>query len=582
MKKLLTVLFLITSCRVCFSQNNTHSITTGFQSSFNQPTKTVKLSEGHYFIDFGEDAFGTLALELRFSQPDSLIVHLGERLSPDGTIDRSPGGSIRYQKITLAGIPLHQTYLLPLPAGRNTHPPGIALPDSFGVIMPFRYCEIENLHIPIDDIKISQKIYNYHFNDTASAFTSSDTILNQVWELCKHTIKGTSFTGLYIDGDRERTPYEADAYINQLGHYSVDNDYSMAERTNEYFIDHPTWPTEWILQTASLFYNAYLYTGDSAPLLKNYEALKNKTLIELERKDGLISTIQCPETDSLLRQVGFRNNKETIRDIVDWPAGERDGYEMVNINTVVNAFHYRNLKLMAEIAGVLRKVDDSLFYSRRAILVKKSINQKLFDKNKGVYVDGEGSSHSSLHANLFPLAFGLVPDGNMASVIAFIKSRGMACSVYGAQYLLEALYGCGQEDYGLQLMTATNDRSWWNMIKTGSTMTMEAWDMKYKPNSDWNHAWGTAPANIITRNMWGITPARPGFTKVNIRPQLASVTFSQIKVPTMNGTIRAEYKINKKHRLFMIELPPGVDGELTFRQKSFALKPGINRIDIKD
>ena len=58
----------------------------------------------------------------------------------------------------------------------------------------------------------------------------------------------------------------------------------------------------------------------------------------------------------------------------------------------------------------------------------------------------------------------------------------------------------------MSLMTATNDRSWWNMIRSGSTISMEAWDLKYKPNSDWNHAWGSAPANIIPGYMWGIRP----------------------------------------------------------------------------
>ncbi len=579
MKKVLTLFLLTLLYHVCFSQDPPV-----FQSSYIEPGRIVKLAKERYFFDFGADAFGTLSLFLRSPQPDSLTVYLGEKLNSDGTIDRNPGGSIRYQKIIIPGIPPNQVYLLQLPAGRNTHPPSIALPDSFGVIMPFRYCEIENLEVPIKDVKISQKAYYYHFNDTASAFTSSDTILNQIWEMCKHTVKATSFTGLYIDGDRERTPYEADAYINQLSHYCIDNDYSMAGRTNAYFIDHPTWPTEWILQTASLFYNDYLYTGNSAPLIKYYSALKNKMLIELERQDGLISTKLAPESDSLLRHVGFKNNsKETIRDIVDWPTGERDGYEMVNINTVVNAFHYSNLRLMAEIAGVLGKANDSAFYSHKALLVKNSINGKLFDTRKGIYIDGEGSGHSSLHANLFPLVFGLVPEGNVASVISFIKSRGMACSVYGAQYLLEGLYSNGEGSYGLQLMTATDDRSWWNMIKAGSTITMEAWDMKYKPNSDWNHPWGAAPANIITRYMWGITPATPGFTKVRIRPQLASLTFSKIKVPTMNGPIRAEYKqTDIKHKLFVIELPPGITGDLSYGQKSYLLHPGVNRIEIKD
>jgi hypothetical protein len=159
----------------------------------------------------------------------------------------------------------------------------------------------------------------------------------------------------------------------------------------------------------------------------------------------------------------------------------------------------------------------------------------------------------------------------------------MACSVYGAQYLLEGLYQNGEGDYGLQLMTATNDRSWWNMIKSGSTMTMEAWDMKYKPNSDWNHPWGAAPANIITRYVWGITPAEPGFGKVIIKPQLATLSFSKIKVPTIHGPIKAEYKrIDQQHGLFIIELPPGMNGSVILNKTSFPLKPGINRIETKN
>lgn len=37
------------------------------------------------------------------------------------------------------------------------------------------------------------------------------------------------------------------------------------------------------------------------------------------------------------------------------------------------------------------------------------------------------------------------------------------------------------------------------MIDQGSTITMEAWSLKAKPNQDWNHAWGAAPANLLPR-----------------------------------------------------------------------------------
>jgi hypothetical protein len=555
-----------------------------FQVSYINPWKIINTGQNHYFIDFGKDAFGTLVLKFRSPRNDTVILHLGEKSINGSSVDRNPGGTIRYVKINLAVSPSIQSYTIKLPPDkRNTNPPAIALPDSFGVITPFRYCEIENLKVSLNSINIKQKVFNYSFDDKSSSFTSSDTILNKIWDLCKYSMKATSFCGVYIDGDRERIPYEADAYINQLSHYSVDNEYSIARRTNEYFISNPTWPTEWILTTVMLFYNDYMYTGDLSPVAKNYEALKAKTLIGLEREDGLISSKSEKLNDDFMRTLGFRDNKQRIRDIVDWPPaqkdtgwklvtaeGERDGYDMVPVNTVVNSYHYINLKIMSVLAGRLGKKDDSVFFLNRSLKVKKSINDNLFNKENGIYTDGEKSTHSSLHANMFPLSFGLVPKEHTQSVIAFIKSRGMACSVYGSQFLLEGLYNAGESDYAFDLLTSTSDRSWWNMIRTGSTITLEAWDMKYKPNSDWNHAWGAAPANIISRELWGIKPLTAGYGKVCIKPQLGKLSKSKIKVPTIKGPIDAEFKRENNSEVYTIDLPPGMKGEFLLPDKKFS------------
>ena len=226
-------------------------------------------------------------------------------------------------------------------------------------------------------------------------------------------------------------------------------------------------------------------------------------------------------------------------------------------------------------------MEDSVIFYNKAVLVKDAINEKLLDKSRGIYVDGENSTHSSFHANMFPLAFGIVPNEYIKTTVSFIKTRGMACSVYGAQYLLEGLYKHNIADYSHELITSKSDRSWWNMIRVGSTLTLEAWDIKYKPNLDWNHAWGTVPANIITRYIWGITPVQPGFIKVQIKPQLSDLTFSKIKVPTIKGSIIAEYKVvNNKHKLFVIELPQGMKGEFVLSDNN-RYKISVNKKKIK-
>ncbi len=568
----------ITLLFIAFSNAQNYTEHIDLKVSYFKPEKITKISDGHYLIDFGKAFFGTVELMAKQDQNDSLLVHLGEKLEDNSNrIDQNPGATIRYRKATLPFLKANKNTTVAMdPYKRNTTGAAIMLPDSIGTIIPFRYFEIENLKIPIEDLDIKQKAIHYNFNDDASSFSSSDEVMNAVWDLCKHTIKATSFTGYYVDGDRERIPYEADAYINQLSHYSVDNDYSIGRRTNEYFLKNPTWPTEWILHTVLMFHADYMYTGDLEPLKNHYDNLKLKTLMKLEREDGLISSSSPKLTKEFTSKLGFKKANTKIKDIIDWPPaqkdtgwklataeGERDGYEIVPVNTAVNAFYYYNLKLMTDIAGFLNKKDDVAFFKEKAEKVKKVINTKFLDTSKGYYIDGEGSTHASLHANMLPLAFDLVPKVYEKTVTEFIKSRGMACSVYGAQYLLEGLYKYGEAQYASDLITETeSDRSWWNMMQVGATMAMEAWDVKYKPNSDWNHAWGTAPLNTITRYMWGIKPKTAGFETAEIKPQLGDLLYTKIKVPTKLGFIYASYNvINDTEAIYEIEIPETMNAD---------------------
>ncbi|HSV99199.1 MAG TPA: trehalase family glycosidase [Sedimentisphaerales bacterium] len=444
-------------------------------------------------------------MELTLTSPEAgrkVELHLGEVPASDA-IDRNPGGSRRHRMMTLTLDQGTRTYRVAVtPDKRNTGPQAIKMPASVGEVMPFRYCEIVNSPSEIDSSSIRQIVVHYPFDDDASRFVCSDPVLNDVWKLCKYSIKATSFCGVYVDGDRERIPYEGDAYINQLCHYSVDREYTMARYSHEYLITHATWPTEWILHSVLMAWADYLYTGDTDSLSHFYDDLKAKTLLALAREDGLISTQTGLVTKEVLASIHLNGN---LRDLVDWPHGnilglqggygETDDFEFKPINTVVNAFHYRVLVLMSRMAAAIEKQDDAARFSQAAEKVRRSFNDKLFDKTKGVYVDGEDSTHSALHANMFPLAFGLVPPERVRSVADFIKSRGMVCSVYGSQYLLEALYEADEGDFALRLMTdRSSDRSWPHMIyNVGTTITLEAWDNKYKPNQDWNHAWGAVP-----------------------------------------------------------------------------------------
>jgi alpha-L-rhamnosidase len=551
-----------------------------FQIDKIQPKSFTK-KENFYFIDFGKDAFANLEFNYNSSTNDTLIIRLGEQLE-NGRINTKPTGTIRFQEVKVPVSPNQAKYSTKINADkRNTGPKAIALPDSFPVLIPFRYAEIINSKQNLEAKNFTQIAYHSFWKDDESYFTSSDSVLNQIWEMCKYTIKATTFAGLYVDGERERIPYEADAYLNQLSHYTTDREYAIARSTIEYFMRNPTWPTEWQQHMALMFHADYMYTGNKELIEKYYESLKHKTLMELDREDGLISSQSEKNTAEFMKKLGFTNPKDKLKDITDWPPaqkdtewklstaeGERDGFVFRPINTMINAFYYKNMKIMVEFAKLLGKTDDEIDFELRAAKVKKAMNEKLFDKTKGFYVDGEGTDHASVHANMTALAFDVVPEKNKKSVVEFIKSRGMACSVYGSQYLMEALYNAGEADYSLKLLSDKSDRSWYNMIRIGATMAMEAWDMKYKPNSDWNHAWGAVPANLIPRNLWGIQPKTAGGSIVSIKPQLGNLKFSEIKLPFINGSISASYqRINNNFQKYTFEIPANMSAELMLESK---------------
>ena len=428
------------------------------------PVSISSVAPGVVLVDFGRVAFGNLRILPPAGLAGEVTVHFGEALA-SGRVNRTPPGSVRYSmtRVTLGGAA--SAVAAPPPDARNTRQPAAVLtPPEWGVVTPFRWVEIEGWPGELRPEHLGrQAAFASTWDDGAATFKSSDALLDRIWELCRYSIKATTFAGVYVDGDRERIPYEADAFLNQLSHYATDRDAQMARDTFDHLMAHPTWPTEWAFHMIFIAHADWMHTGDTAWIASRYEALKPKLLLGRARSDGLLASSEA---------------QRAKEDIVDWPAGERDGYVFTPVNTVVNAFHLRALALMAELAAALGREAEAAGYRARERSGRAAFQRALFDPARGLYRDGEGTDHVSAHANLFPLAFGLVPAEHAAGVSAWLAGRGMPCSVYAAQYLLEGLFEHGDGAQALALVTAANNRSWRHMVDSGTTITWEAWDQQ--------------------------------------------------------------------------------------------------------
>ncbi|HMA94725.1 MAG TPA: family 78 glycoside hydrolase catalytic domain, partial [Polyangiaceae bacterium] len=488
------------------------------QEQLQAPVTIVEKAPGHYFVDFGRTWVGGIKYDVLAGTAGSTVdVRFGEVTSAENTV--------RYQLNT------GNTYqdLYKLRDGAQTF-------QTWGMRV-FRYVEIIGAPEPITADNLKALALVYPFDTKMATFTASDANLQSVWQLSKNSIEALN-VNFYTDSwTRERADYEADAYLQLLSTLYLADDLSLGRYSIDYFKTNRTWPTEWPLYVILAVHDAWRQTGETQQLLDSYASLKAKL------PDAWFDS----ETQLIRKTTGSNGcNSTTDCDIVDWPQSQRDGYVFQPYNTVVNALSYRAYVNMAAIATAIGEAADAATYTARAEALRAAMNTRLYSADTGRYDDGMDASgtqtgHNSLHASAFALAFGVPDDSEAPRVAEYLASRGMACSVYGAPFLINGLYRAGYDQAALELLTSTGTASWMNMIQLGAGATAEAWDPSMKSNLTYSHPWAASPAFVVPSGLFGIQPLEAGYASVQVKPQPGSLEHATVTVPTIRGTIAAAF-----------------------------------------
>ncbi len=480
------------------------------------------LEDGTWFVDLGKEIIGGIAVTAHLDEPCEVTMHYGEELTPQGRV--------RYAMRTTNVYEEHWR----LAAGTHTL-------TSLGM-KTFRYLEISGLPENAE-VSVKGMAYQTPFDQTASYFTSSSELLNEIYDVCKYSIQATN-QNLYVDSQsRERCAYEGDVLINMLTAAGVEDCHALSRFSIDYLLTHRTWPAEYVLYCIIMARADYEYTGNTELIARQYELLCQKLYLpywneQLELFENI--TMAGNVTDAVL---------------VDWPASERDGYayDQAIYNTVFNSVHYRGLADLAFLAETLHKPEDAQKYRQMAERLKKSMIQRLYDPEQGCFLDGltkEGQpvAHAAQHATAFALYAGVYDSKKMQQQMAgFLEQQGeIRMSVYGAHFLLEGLYAAGAGKFANELLlnddVSPGARTWAYMLdKSNATITTEAWNTQNKPNMTFSHPWGSAAGAAIVRGIFGIKPTKPGFREFSLAIQPEGLRYAAIKVPTVKGPILAGF-----------------------------------------
>lgn len=576
------------------NQNLSHHYNTSEIQFIEVQAKKIETHGNTVVYDFGKASFGYLRIDLKKASPSDLSVTL---------LEFQETHENHYNKLSFGYYKTHLSNArdkISISSPQRHLPLISQLPSGVSGITPFRYAEIKS-SVASEEMLVWQVIAQAPFSPDSTTFNSNNQALNEVWDLCRHTVFATTFCGIYVDGERERLPYEADAHLAQLSHMSIDPNPAIPRATLQHLLEHPSWPLEWSFHLISMAYEDHQLFHDKQYIRTIYPELKKRLFLERVCKNGLLSY-----TD-LQGRPNITLNKQLLEPIIDWPRTERaylqtqkivfpkkisliseiaarsvrkkildlQGFELLSHfqkikienlisqkrqipadNIIIQCYYANALKELSILAKAIDENTDAELFSALENKCRNTINTNYYDSSIGLYRDTPNSKTHSFHSNLFALFFNIAKLEQRKTIVEKIEQESHRASVFTAHFLLETLFANNRAEQAIQYITQTTDRSWLNMIhRHNATMTGEAWNPTVKPNMDWSHAWGSSPAYHIINNIVGIKSSDSTENGLLIAPSPGLLREFSAEVKTPLGIVKVQFEKTNGVEKYAIKLP---------------------------
>ncbi len=444
----------------------------------------------------------------------------------------------------------------------------------------FRYVEVKS-PIPLTLESLDGIVVNTDVPQTG-IFHSSNALFNKINENFVRTQAGNMHGGVPSDcPHRERRGYTGDGQIAApAAIYNFDmasfytkwlNDISDGQNRKTGYVPN-TVPyqgggggTPWGSAYVIISWYMYLYYGDMQILEQHYSGMK-KWVNYLEQQVG---------PDGILAE----------KNLGEWVPPEKTEIPPSFVST---AYYYHNLKLMAEIAGVLHKDSDSNFFYDLAEKTKKAFHKKYYHPESKSYSIGRQG------ANVFPLGFGMVPAKFEKEVFQTlvhhieINTQGhFDTGMMGTPLLLQVLTKYGRTDLAFTLMSQWDFPGFGYQIGKGATTIWETW----KGDASHSHPMFGSACEWFYNSQGGINadPEYPGFKHIIIKPKaVANLKSTKVVYTSIYGKISSSWELTGKDMILDVTIPPNTSAAVFIPAKDQSSiknqknRKGITFIELND
>jgi alpha-L-rhamnosidase len=523
-----------------------------------QPAAVKSLGKGSYLIDLGKVYAGMPEIVFEGGKAgDTVKMQGGFVLNNDGTVNPKLNQNT------------NMSYFFVLNGKKATYRPELYL--------GYRYLQVNNSPVALTTANAGFVTRYFELEPERANFTSSNKMMNQVWDMMVHSLTLGAQEGFVDTPTREKGEFLGDAFSQGVASMLSMGERSLNHRMLLEFIDSQDqyWPDgrmnavypnndgkrdipDFTQQYLLWAWDYYTQTGNLEFLKANY--------LKIKKVATYVDTYTNATTGLIHNLEGGKG--PYLYGIIDWPATMRYGYDMTTeARTVINAYAYADFITIAKIAEVTDNTADVAVFKQKAEAIKKAFNKKFINADgtysDGLLPDGKLSGHVSQHANMFPLAMGIVPQANVKAVVAAVKQRKMNAGMVTVRFLTEALGESGEAEHLLELYTNPEWDGWAQTISKGGTATWEAWDA-LETNQSMCHPWGTAGLSGIQRYVLGIKAIKPQYELIQVKPLdfEGKLTHASGTVTTDKGVIELAWKRDtKKYELTLI-CPVNVNAEV--------------------
>jgi alpha-L-rhamnosidase len=477
-----------------------------------KPRSFTRFSDTSYLYDIGRNISGVIKIKLKGESGTKVRIIHGERLYKEGAPKKGPA-----QHVDLSNI---DVYHRPKDASDPFQTDIVILNGSGSVeFMPkFNYKGFQYVEIISDKpVKIGKEDLVAYFmhSDVSSAgqITSSNTLLNKIWEATNNSYLSNLFGYPTDCPQREKNGWTGD------GHFAIESglfNFDGISVYEKWMADHrdeqqpngvlpdiiPTggWGygtangTDWTSTIAIIPWNLYLFYGDLTPLKDNYENIK--------RYVNYVEGISPAGLTTFGRG--------------DWvPVKSTSSLELTS-----SIYFFVDAEILAKTAKLLNKKEDQRRYTALADKIRNAINQKYFDKDKKIYGSGVQTELSmALYWKIVPEEYKTAVADNLAKRV-MQDNLHLDVGVLGAKAILNALSENGKTDIAYQLAVQSTYPSWGWWIQNGATTLYENWDIDAARDISLNHMMFGEVGGWFYKGIGGIHPdeAAPGFKQVKLEP----------------------------------------------------------------